>query len=72
MNSKVRHQIVRERRKEQAHLKAFAKHLERVKPKAKSPRRPKDPDYTGPSTKSAPAKVLPPRRSPRGHKGAKK
>ena len=69
MNSKLRRQIARERRKEQANLRAFAKHVERTKPK--SPRS-GDPDYTAPSAKSAPAKVLPPRRSPRGHKGSKK
>lgn len=69
MNSKVRRQIARERRKEQARLRAFAKGFEKKKPK--SPRS-GDPDYSAPTAKSTPAKVLPPRRSPRGHKGAKK
>ena len=72
MTSRVRQQRAKERRRQQAHLRMYAKTLS--KKKAKSPRK-GDPDFTQASSKSAPAKVIPPpppRRSPRGHKGSKK
>ena len=69
MTSQIRRRIARERRKQQAQLKAYARHINRKR--AKSPRF-GDPDYSVASSKSAPAKVIPVRRSPRGHKGSKK
>ena len=72
MTSRVRRQRAKERRRQQAHLRMYAKTLS--KKKAKSPRK-GDPDFSQASSKSAPAKVIllpPPRRSPRGHKGSKK
>ena len=53
-NSKVRQIKAREKHREQAQLKAYAKLLERRKPK--SPRQ-GDPDYVNPAAKSAPAKI---------------
>ena len=70
-NSKVRQIKAREKKREQAQLRAYAKLFEKRKPK--SPRQ-GDPDYAAPTTKSAPAKVLNIRHSPRlkGQKGQKK
>ena len=65
ISSQLRRKIARERRKQQAQLKAYTKYINRKK--AKSPRS-GDPDYSAPSSKSAPAKVIPVRRSPRGHR----
>ena len=69
MTSRIRRQRAKERRNQQAHLRMYVKTLSKKKPK--SPRQ-GDPDFTQASSKSAHAKVIPLRRSPRGHKGSKK